>query len=279
MATATQISEHRSLNDQLTKLAFADIVSLLDAINSDNPLEFRNTLMDTLPDVLQPYVTASGELSAAWYQELRQEVSDAVFVAEPVADISRPQVEALSRWAVSPLFGQSESTVLSLLAGGAQRMIEAAARETIAYNAMQDEILVGYQRIPQLGCCAFCGLLASRGAVYRDSAEAGGVVGRGVDASVTAGKRGGQGKGVKTRGSQNLGDRFHDFCRCVVTPIFIGGDNAYATATRKQYDEMYSQAVSGELSDYSERHPTGPQFEATTLKATLKTWRKDFGTR
>lgn len=265
MATETQISEFRRANDQIQALAFRDLKALLQALQSPNPVLYRERLVETVPELLQPYMTVSADLAATWYEDLRPETKKAFF-AEPIVQYSAPKVEALVRYSVSPMFGQSNSTVLSLLAGGSQRMIEDSSRDTISGNAVRDSIRVGYARVPRAGCCAFCGLLASRGAVYRSASSAGGTVGRGVDSSVTAGKRGGQGKGVRARGAQNLGDSFHDFCRCVVVPVFAGGDNEYVDYTRDFYMDKY-------------QNTGGIVNGATNLKATLASWRQEHGTK
>lgn len=265
MVTEAQISDFRRANDQIQALAFRDLKALLLALQNPNPVLYRERLVEALPELLRPYMTVSADVAATWYEDLRPSTKKAFF-AEPVTNYSRPQVDALVRWSVSPLFGQSDSTVLSLLAGGSQRMIENASRDTIISNTGRDSIRVGYARIPRAGCCSFCGMLASRGAVYSSSASAGGTVGRGVDASETAGKRGGQGRGVKARGSRDLGDTYHDFCRCVVAPVFTGEDNSYIQYTKQFYYDLYPGT--GNL-------PKG----TNALKSVLAQWREENGTK
>lgn len=270
MVTEAQISDFRRANDQIQALAFRDLKALLAALENPNPVLLRERLVEAVPELLQPYMTVTADLAATWYEDLRPSTKKA-FYAEPVMNYSRPQVDALVRWSVSPLFGQSDSTVLSLLAGGSQRMIENASRDTIIGNTVRDPVRVGYARIPRAGCCAFCGMLASRGAVYRSSESAGGTVGRGVDASVTAGKRGGQGRGLKARGSRDLGDTYHDFCRCVVAPVFTGEDNEYIQYTKDFYMEKYTSA--GGTVPYKDG------FNITNTKSQLAAWREEHGTK
>ena len=136
-------------------------------------------------------------------------------------DLNPGKIEGLVRWGVRPLFDQSESTPLSLIGGGVQRMVAGAARNTIDANARRDVASVAWSRVAQPDACEFCKMLAGRGAVYRSEAAAGMVIGRGVDPSQTAGRAGGQGRGVKARGSREVGaDKFHDFCRCTAVPTF-----------------------------------------------------------
>lgn len=223
MVAASDIAAFRTALDQLSVVSFAQIKALLGQVDDANPLLIRDRLLEAFPEVIAPYVTASGELSAAWYEDLRAGMVGGSYAASVTTQVAPERVDALVRYSLKPLFQGSSSTVLNLLAGGTQRIIANAARDTIIGNVMGDRVRVGYARIPRVGCCAFCSMLASRGAVYNSRESAGGVVGRGVDASVTAGKRGGQGKGVKARGERELGsNKYHDFCRCLPAPVFVG---------------------------------------------------------
>jgi hypothetical protein len=65
-------------------------------------------------------------------------------------------------------------------------------------------------------------MLASRGADYDSEKSALRVVGRGVPVEQTKGKRGGQGKGIKPRGSRSAGQEFHDHCKCRAVQVYEG---------------------------------------------------------
>ncbi|MET0887904.1 MAG: hypothetical protein ABWX92_15815 [Mycetocola sp.] len=223
MTTAVEVAAYGRSVDDLATLALRDVQALLSAFGDSDPVEVRNGLLLALPEVISPYLTASGDLAATWYEDLRAAAVGGSFYAKSSGVVNDAHIESLVRWGVKPLFGQGSSSVLSLVGGGVQRMVANAGRDTIFDNVMADRVRVGYARIPRAGCCAFCSMLASRGAVYNSAESAGGVVGRGVDAAATAGKRGGQGKGVKARGARSLGSReYHDFCRCRAAPVFAG---------------------------------------------------------
>lgn len=280
MATLEQVSDFRSALDDLSTLAIRDTKALIAAVGSNDAVVTRNALIEYLPDVVRPYTVASSELAASWYEDLRQEALRTPFVATADGSLNQAQVNNLVRFGVKPLFGQSPASVLSLVGGGVQKLVAGAARGTIDTNIDRDPVIVGYARVPQPGCCAFCGMLASRGAVYRSSNSAGQVVGRGVDSSIALdengnrrkGYVGGVGKGVKARGVQGLGKKFHNFCRCVVTPVFLGGDNSAVTETADKYAEMYAnlEPRDGQLR---------PQGAAVTAKDVLADWRHTYGTK
>lgn len=274
--TRADVDFYRATVDDLTTLAVRDVNSLLASLSESDPDKLRNLLVATMADVVSPYVVAAGEFAATWYEDLRADAVGGTYYATSATDVNEQQLRATARWAVRPLNGESESTVLSLLGGGVQRLIASAGRNTISTNVMQDRIRVGYARIPRSGCCAFCGMLASRGAVYNSEESATGVVGRGVDAAATAGRSGGQGKGVKARGTRALGsDRYHDFCRCVAAPVFVG--DTYAGEIAQKYRNQYQQVVETSLSEYSKKDPSNVLIDSVDTKKTLAAWRQEFG--
>jgi hypothetical protein len=73
VATATQVEEYRQGIDDLTALAFDDLRVMLETLDTDAPTEVRDTLIEVMPAVVQPYVTAAGEVSATWYEDLRND--------------------------------------------------------------------------------------------------------------------------------------------------------------------------------------------------------------
>lgn len=280
MPTMEQVSDFRSAIDDLSTLAIRDLNDLLTYIGDAPPVEVRNALIEYLPELVGPYVNASSELAATWYEDLRSEAISRPYIASADASVNLAQTSALARFGVKPLFGQSKSTVLTLLGGGVQKMVAGASRDTIDTNINRDPVLVGYARVPMAGCCSFCGMLASRGAVYRNKASAGGVVGRGVDSSIALdengnrrkGYIGGVGGGVKARGVQAIGKKFHTFCRCVATPVFRDADNSAVEETAAKYDGMYRDL---ESADGSKRKPG----QAVTVKDVLADWRFTHGTK
>lgn len=276
MATKSDIEQYQNVIDGLSTVAFAQIKALLESLANPNPIQFRDALLATYPELMGPFMSAASEVAAEWYMQLRSQAGiTRPFVARPGDGAPIEKLNAGLRYSLSPLFRPAEfigSGVLSLLAGFSQKIIAGVGRDTIAGNAFRDPVRTGFARIPRAGACAFCSMLASRGAVYSSAEAAGAVVGRGVDASVTAGKVGGQGRGVKIRGSQNLGNRYHDNCRCVAAPVFPGADNSYAKETQEFFTKQYSEL---ESADGSIR----PQGEALTLKGVLADWRFTHGTK
>jgi len=272
VASRSDVAAYSQAIDKLSTVAYAQLKALLDSLATPNPVAFRNALIATYPEMMRPYLSASSAVAAQWYTTLRVNAGAAGRFAPILApEVPAEQFTALVRYPVKPLFLSLDApacpSVLTLLAGATQKLIANQGRDTISASALKDPVRVGYARIPRSDACSFCGLLASRGAVYRSEASAGGVVGRGVSAASTAGKVGGQGQGTKARGSRSLGSNdFHNHCRCVTTPVFRGGDNAYLAYTQDHFKAMYDAAF--ELNDQG----------SISAKDTLAQWRQVHGT-
>lgn len=211
MTTRSDVIAYRRAIADLSVLAVRDVQALIRSFGDMDPVRLRNLLIETMPDVVGPYLSASGDLTATWYEDLRSAALGGSFYATSSGEVNKDQLDAMIRWGLSPKFGKSSSTVLSLMGGGVQRMVAGAGRDTIVTNVAKDPVRVGYARIPRAGCCAFCAMLASRGAVYASAATA----------------------GQETH--------YHDHCHCVAAPVFTG--DTFHEATQAQYSALYAESV------------------------------------
>jgi len=75
------------------------------------------------------------------------------------------------------------------LRGAATRLVLAGGRDTITGTTPIDPAARGWERVIEPGACSFCSMLASRGAVYKES---------------------------------TVGFRAHDHCHCVARAVFTG---------------------------------------------------------
>jgi hypothetical protein len=258
MVTAAQVDDYRTVIDQMATAATADGVRLINAIDTPNPVLFRTRLVETLPDLLQPYYTASAEYSAVWYEELRRQALGGGYAARSYTDLPVDSTTKIAQQIVRPLFGQGSATVLSLMALQFQKTVASAGRDTLTRNVQSDTARVSYARVPKAGCCAFCALLASRGAAYGSSKAAGGVVGRGVERGVRIDSLGRgivRGGGVKTSGTLAVGNKYHGGCRCVPTPVFQGQSVPYDLAKyQEMYEAMYKPETGFDLANIREKY-------------------------
>jgi hypothetical protein len=156
MALSTLTLAHRRDLAELTGLAEKDL-SLIWA-QFDSADMARDGLMKVLPELVDVYGSAAATLGADWYDEMRDTAKvKGRFRAIPaeLPDVNR--TDALARWGVSPLF-QAEpdfTTALSKVAGGLQRIIFNADRETVRVSSIEDPKARGWMRVGH-GECDWC---------------------------------------------------------------------------------------------------------------------------
>ena len=113
---------------------------------------------------IDPFVAASGTLTAQWYDELDSEAAFATEVAPaPAAEV----FEASAGWAFS------QADPLGALVRTSERQIFTASRDTVVHNARREGIK--FARYASANACEWCQVLATRDAVYysEESAIAG----------------------------------------------------------------------------------------------------------
>lgn len=244
MIAYSTVSGYSQLLGQLSTAALVDLRALLSSVQGQAPEQQRAVIVEAFPEVFDPYAIATSQVTATFYEELRgmSDVSGA-FQAETLESVEAGRWRALAGFGTAPAVFEQGGSLLaySLLAGGLTSVLSEASADTVVGNASVDRAPVRFQRVPSPGCCAFCGMLASRGAAYSSKAAASGVVGRGVDVSKTRGRRGGQARGVRSRGSRGIGQEFHDHCKCRAVPVF--GDNSVELQSgATKYFESYADA-------------------------------------
>lgn len=194
------------------------------ALDGD-PVRVRNALLEFFPELVATYGDVSALLAADFYDALRDvPVSASSFEAAFAAPTDPTKAEGSARWSVGALFDEDVDLFWSQILGATQRLVLDRGRGTFYNSAAKDPFRTGVARIPRgTETCAFCIMLASRGAVYQSEVSAELVVGRGSNRTGydASGKRltGGIGKGVKARGNQSLGSMFHDNCDCATVTI------------------------------------------------------------
>lgn len=67
----------------------------------------------------------------------------------------------------------ARATMGNSLAGSAERLVLAGERDTVDATVEESDEIVGWRRVSDGDPCAFCAMLVSRGAVYKDARSAG----------------------------------------------------------------------------------------------------------
>lgn len=184
MATPQQLREEVS---QVAGQATAELRASVDALPAG---ALRPALLDLLPGLILSYSETTTVVAAEWYDDFRSGLDiPGTFTAAPSA-LRDPGVEALVNWAESE--ARTQLTMLNLIEGGTFKRVANGARSTVIGNSHMDPQARGYQRYARTTSagCAFCKMLAGRGAVYR------------------------------TADSASFAS--HDNCKCVAVPAFDG---------------------------------------------------------
>ena len=226
----------------LSGAALADLQALVAAVEGMAPDKAKAILFEAFPDVFNPYAATVSDVSATFYEEVRAASGvKATFDAQAIKTVPAGRWNALVGFGTQPAsFEQGAGALMfQLLSGGLTKTLTEVSADTIVGNAQQESVLVGYQRVPSPGCCAFCGMLASRGVSGGGSLQ---VMGRGVPVAQTKGKRGGQGKGIRTRGTRAIGQDFHDFCKCSSVPVFESNYVQMQEDAERYYDSYRDAA-------------------------------------
>ncbi|MFC9285376.1 hypothetical protein [Streptomyces sp. NPDC057052] len=196
---------YRAAQVGLTRLLVRDVRGLRRLIL---PSRLRESVPDWLAamnTIVGQYARTSAALAADFYDAQREAAGVPSPFTVPVADPpSDEQTEASLRWATKDLWPRDpdEATPAQLqpmdvrLAQAekkaeqvAQKLVTDTGRGTVREAVRQDRQATAWARAAARGACAFCKLLAARGAVYkRDTADF----------------------------------RAHDGCHCGVVPVFKG---------------------------------------------------------
>lgn len=163
---------HRTELKTLTDLAIRDLSLIWARLDKSDAEATRDALASILPQLVTMYGAAAATLAADWYEDLRDEANvRGRFTAIPaeLPDVGR--TDSLAGWAVGPLFGAAPNALLALtkVAGGLQRIIANADRETITGSSIADPKAAGWKRVGDGATCEWCRMLLSRGAVYSEA--------------------------------------------------------------------------------------------------------------
>lgn len=232
---------------QLRALADSDIRGLLVAADGLDMDGKKLLVAQALPELVMPYSTAAGELAGVMFEDLRAEAARrGVFYAETSTVVPSPaRAAAVAGWATAG-DAVTDAQIFSALSSAVGEWVVASSMDTIASNSARE--LIGYQRMPRPGACAFCQMLGSRSDLYGSEDAATRVVGVGSDHTGydENGKRlvGGIGGGIKPRGKRQIGEKFHNDCYCVAVPVYWETEmGSLAASTQESLEKKYKAAV------------------------------------
>lgn len=223
MATATDVERFAAASSDISTLARRETSTLWRSLDVAAPMAVREALEDVLPQLVTAYGETSVTVAADFYDDLRdRSTAPGRFRATPAEPVDVEAVRANARWAIGPIFSATPDPAAALgrLELEVDRMVLQPGRDTIGLSVERDPADARWARIPRSDePCAFCRMLASRGAEYASREAAG------------------------------WGNDYHADCRCVPTPIWEGDpypDGYQPDVLYEQYLEARDAAGTGD---------------------------------
>lgn len=155
---AVSAAERQYLLGQVGRLAQSDLDRLWVRAGELADIDFFTFIVEAFPDLVDPYHQAAGQLAANWFEE---SLPASGYVARVVAPLAVEKLTASAQWAL----GGEGPVGLDRLQGTLQRAVFDGARDTTLLNVAATGS--GWARYASANACAFCRLLATRGAAYR----------------------------------------------------------------------------------------------------------------
>jgi hypothetical protein len=168
--------------------------------------------------------------AAQFYNALRaSEGVKGSFKAKTPPPVAAAKVIASMRWATAPLWQGSPdiATVRDVVLGVTEKNVLDMGRETILGSIKADTRAKGWAREVEPGCCSFCAMLATRGAVYRSE--------------------------------ETASFESHNSCRCFAVPVFTAYE---PTAQVREWQQLYKESTKGVRGSAAARNAFRRAFEA-----------------
>ncbi|SDL27853.1 hypothetical protein [Streptomyces indicus] len=224
-------TRYRTAQLGLTRLLVRDVRGLRRLILPSRLRESVPDWLTAMNAVIVQYARTSGSLAAEFYDAQREAAGMSGPFTVPLAEPPpEEQVTASLRWATKDLWPRDpdEATPAQLQPMDvrleqaetkaeqvAQKLVADTGRGTVREAVRQDRQATAWARAAALGACAFCKLLASRGAVY----------------------------------AQDTADfRAHDGCHCGVIPVFKGQRFELSRQAR-EWERIYREYAEGHPGD------------------------------
>jgi hypothetical protein len=218
VASRADIQAFQKATRDVVTIVRAELTDFWAHVDTSSPEAARRQLDRFVPELVATYGQAAALVAANFYDELRTQArASGTFAATMAEPAPAEQVQGSNRWAVGPLVAGDAGQALANLLQVGERLVKQPARLTISQNIAADPGRPRWARVPTgTKTCAFCLMLASRGAVYATARSAGQM------------------------------NRYHGDCDCVPTPMWDGEqfpDGYNPDALYEQYQA--ARAVAG----------------------------------
>jgi hypothetical protein len=222
VALGPEFQTFAQANRGIRRLVQQALAAILAALTGRSLDDVKAALLDALPGLVAQYGDVAATVAADFYDQLRASSgAKGAFTAVLADPASAAQVQASIKAVIGPMYtAQDPQAVAGVLSTTLDRYVLQVGRDTITASAAKDPGKPSWARVPQGDTCAFCIMLASRGAVYGSAAAAGQM------------------------------HAYHGDCDCTPTPIWPGQplpDGYDPDALMRQYLDGRAAAGSGNL--------------------------------
>jgi hypothetical protein len=255
MTTAQQLDQYQTELDGVLLEAVEFLVAELADWTSLTPAQAATRARDIVPILVEQFGDEAALAAADAYDDMRSALPEALaiaYAAQLAPVLGDDLVQDELDWALSALFPTEEQRVgfdldaalldaLSKIGNVLQLMVGNQYRDTIAVSAADDPMDgIRYARHASANACAFCRLMATRGAKYHTAeADENGVLRVVVTGDVDPDDITQRIRGP--RGTRGEGEKFHDNCKCIAVAVFPG-DTLEEAPYVAQWREDYAAA-------------------------------------
>lgn len=161
---AVAVAEFQLLLVQLAADLDIKLDRLATALDRLDRREALAYVSDAYPELITPYLSAAGDLSATWYEEQPVAAGARPFTVQPA------ELPALADLAISGRWAMLQSNPVAAAQGAGSKALFDHSRLTVVSNSVREG--VRWARHASANACGFCRMLATRGAVYGGEASA-----------------------------------------------------------------------------------------------------------
>ncbi len=217
MVASADVEDLRVAQAALSDLAQQEVADLVSTVVAEaDPAAARNLLVQLVPQLAADYGEAAAALAATWFEQvygisavIAAPLDRAVLeqaIRYPAGHLWTPAGEPAGAAAIDPL--------TNALAGKVDAWVKHGVRDTVRESAWSNDM--GWARVPKgAKTCAWCLILASRGAVYRSE---------------------------KSASSRQDGERYHGHCDCAAIAVRSDGDYPDGYDPDALYNDLYLPA-------------------------------------
>lgn len=213
----------------LTSMLVDPLDAAWSVVNQNDPASMSEYIASVVA-LTKRFGLVSANRSAAYYEAVRKAEGFTSSFHVPLAPTAPlDKVTTSVRWATKDLWSPEPSIeeIKARVHAVTTKNVLDAGRMTVLNTANRDRRSHGWAREVEPGCCSFCAMLATRGAVYKSD--------------------------------QSASFEAHDHCHCIAVPTF----SAYEpTAQVREWQQLYKSSTRGVRGSANMRNAFRQAFDA-----------------